>query len=113
MKLKELREEKKLTQKEVAAAVGGSQSNLAKWEKEKLHPPADMVIKLADFFGVSTDYLLGRTDELDDIILNKPILTKEENILITLYRNMNNEQKARLVAYGEGIMSEETSKSKI
>ena len=100
-----------LSQKEVATVIGGSQSNLAKWEKEKLHPPADMVIKLADFFGVSTDYLLGRTDELDDLILNKPILTKEENILITLYRNMNNEKKARLVAYGEGIISGNVRKS--
>lgn len=69
MRLKELREERKLTQTEIASAIGGSQSNLAKWEKGTVQPPAESIIKLADFFQVSTDYLLGREDDFGNIVI--------------------------------------------
>lgn len=110
MRLKELREESKLTQKEVADAVGGTQSNLAKWEKEKIQPAADMVIKLADFFGVSTDYLLGRSDDFGNIILptgspTVPALSDDERQLLELYSRMTHQQKIRAVAYCEGLLS--------
>ena len=99
MRLKELREEKKITQKEVAEAIGGTQSNLAKWEKEKIQPAADMIIKLADFFGVSADYLLGRTDDFGNAVASLPALSEDENGLLALYRGMTSAQKARFLSY--------------
>ncbi len=104
MRLKELREEKKITQKEVAEAIGGTQSNLAKWEKEKIQPAADMIIKLADFFGVSADYLLGRTDDFGNAVASLPALSEDENGLLALYRGMTRAQKARFLSYGEGLL---------
>ena len=103
MRLKELREEKKITQKEVAEAIGGTQSNLAKWEKEKIQPAAD-IIKLADFFGVSADYLLGRTDDFGNAVASLPALSEDENGLLALYRGMTRAQKARFLSYGEGLL---------
>ena len=112
MRLKELREEKKITQKEVAEAIGGTQSNLAKWEKEKIQPAADMIIKLADFFGVSADYLLGRTDDFGNAVASLPALSEDEKGLLARYRGMTRAQKARFLSYGEGLLGTDTPKFK-
>lgn len=49
------------TQKQVAAYLGISQNTYSQYEIGVLNYPLDVVVKLADFYGVSTDYLLGRT----------------------------------------------------
>lgn len=115
MRLKELREERNLTQKEVSDAIGGSQSNLAKWEKEKIQPAADMIVKLADFFKVTTDYLLGRADDFGNTVISVSApssLSSEEIELLDLYRTMTREQKTRFLSYGEGMLGIDSSKSK-
>ena len=58
-RIKNLREDKDLRQADVAAAVGIDQRSLSKYETGKTHPDSETVIKLAAFFGVSCDYLLG------------------------------------------------------
>ena len=58
-RLKELRIEKGLTQVQLSKATGLSQSGIALWEAGQRVPGADVIIILARFFGVSTDYLLG------------------------------------------------------
>ena len=63
MRLKELRYEKGLTQAEVANAINTSQRNIGRWENDENEPTASYISKLALFFEVSTDYLLGREDE--------------------------------------------------
>lgn len=59
-RLKELRKQKGLKQKDLAGFIGVSQSTLSEWESEKYQIDNDNLFKLADFFGVSVDYLLGR-----------------------------------------------------
>ncbi len=61
-KIKELRTEKNLSQMELANATGISQSAIAKWELGKAEPTATNIITMANYFEVSTDYLLGRED---------------------------------------------------
>ena len=61
-RLKELRSAKGLSQMQLAEAVGISQSAVAKWELGKTEPTATAIVKLAAFFGESTDYLLGVED---------------------------------------------------
>ena len=68
-RLKEIRKQRKLTQKEVAQAMGVSQSTLSEWETEKYQIDNDSLFKLADYFGVSIDYLLGR-DEGQSVFLD-------------------------------------------
>lgn len=61
-KLKELREENKLLQKQLAAELGVSQVTIARWETASREPSFDDLIKIAKYFNVTTDYLLGLED---------------------------------------------------
>ena len=60
-----LREDRDLKQSDVAAILGTSQQYYSKYETGKYEMPVRCILILADFYGVSTDYLLGRTDEPD------------------------------------------------
>jgi transcriptional regulator with XRE-family HTH domain len=62
-RLKELRSQKKKTQKEIAAFLGITRQGYGNYENGVTEPDTETIQKLADFFGVSTDYLLGRTDD--------------------------------------------------
>jgi repressor LexA len=60
--LKQLRKEWRLTQGELASRFGVTQQAVAKWESGRALPEPETISRIADFFGVSADYLLGRTD---------------------------------------------------
>lgn len=61
-RLIQLREEKFLTKKDVALYLKIDQSTYGKYELSKREPDFETLLKLADFFGVSVDFLLGRSD---------------------------------------------------
>ncbi len=61
-RLKELRLEKGLTQKQLAQNTGLSKSAIDFWEREQRVPNANAIIVLAKFFSVTSDYLLGLED---------------------------------------------------
>lgn len=61
-KLKSLRIEKKLTQKQVADRIGLAVSAVSSYESGTRYPSYDVLVKLAYIFHVSTDYLVGMTD---------------------------------------------------
>ena len=61
-RIKELRKEKGITQVELAKAIGISQAIVSQYENSIYEPTASIIVKLADYFGVCTDYLLGRQD---------------------------------------------------
>ncbi len=58
-RLKELRIERGLSQRELAKETHLSQSAIVHWENNRRVPSADVIIVFAQFFGVSADYLLG------------------------------------------------------
>jgi len=58
--IKELREEKGLTQRQLAEIIGLTSNAVYEWEKRGKQPNFETLCKLADFFNVSIDYLLGR-----------------------------------------------------
>ncbi|CEP67835.1 Cro/C1-type helix-turn-helix domain [Moorella glycerini] len=62
-RLTRLRERKGLTQEDLAKKLNISRSALSLWEIGKREPNFETTTKIADFFGVSVDYLLGRTDD--------------------------------------------------
>lgn len=62
-KIKELRKQKKLTQEDLAKLLGLNRTTISKWERPGgSEPDIATIKKLADIFGVTTDYLLGHTD---------------------------------------------------
>lgn len=61
-RLKELRKSKKYTQVALQMKTGIEQALLSKFENEERIPPTETLIRLADFYNVSIDYILCRTD---------------------------------------------------
>ena len=61
-RLKELRKEKDISQKKLALEILYSQSVVCDWENNVSEPTASAIVAVADYFDVSTDYLLGRKE---------------------------------------------------
>lgn len=61
-RIKDLREDANMRQIDLAEAVGIDQRTISNYETGKTYPDSYSLIKLADFFNVSIDYLVGRTD---------------------------------------------------
>jgi transcriptional regulator with XRE-family HTH domain len=62
-RLKDLRSEKKLTQKELAENLNLTHSTISKYERGDLEPSNDVLLSISDFFDVSVDFLLGKTND--------------------------------------------------
>ena len=60
VQLQQLRKAKGLTQEEIASILDVKLSTYQKYERDAISPPYDTLIKIADFYDVTTDYLLGR-----------------------------------------------------
>lgn len=61
-RLKELREERDFTQRELAERLGINSVTYLHYEKDQREPPLELLADFAKFYGVSVDYLLGITD---------------------------------------------------
>ncbi len=62
LRLKDLREDKEMKQVEIAKKLNISQTNYSKYELGKINIPNNILIKLAEIYDTSIDYLLGITD---------------------------------------------------
>jgi len=62
-RLLQLKQERKLLQKDIAASIGLSLRGYQYYEKGQKEPTLSVLIRLADFFDVSLDYLVGRSDD--------------------------------------------------
>lgn len=63
-RLRKMRKRKKVNQKALGECCGVSKNTVARWERGERKPGMRSLIKIADFFEVSTDYLLGRQNFL-------------------------------------------------
>lgn len=68
MNIKDIRTRKGLTQAEVASALGVSSVVYSRYETGSRQPSIDILLQLADIFGVTVDYLLGRQDIEDSTL---------------------------------------------
>lgn len=94
-RFKELRKQKGITQIELAQTLGVKQTTVSKWEVDKATPDYSTLIKLAEFYGVSADYLLGidgsgftAEDMKEGVIFHKmPVyLTADEEYFVDIFR---------------------------
>ena len=76
-KIKSLRENSGLEAQKLASELSVGKSTLSNWENDRRTPDTDTLIKIANYFKVSVDYLLGRTDERN---LNKEKPKLDEGI---------------------------------
>ena len=61
--IKYLRQSRALSQVQLADKLGVKKQSISNWEKDNIRPSVEMLEKIADFFDVSTDYLLGREEK--------------------------------------------------
>jgi len=84
-RLKELRKSQGLTQDDLAIAINVSRQSIGNYENYSVYPDLDILVKIADFFNISTDYILCRTDEKYNLNLsnkdNKDLLLKLYEII--------------------------------
>lgn len=82
--LKELREDKGLTQEELAAILKISRTSVSMYESNTNEPSLTTLVAIADFFNVSTDYLLRRTKDttFNAYAADKDILKRKLNKLL-------------------------------
>ena len=77
-RIRDLREDRDLRQVDVANATGIDQKTLSNYETGRTNPDSWAIIKLAEFFGVTCDYLLGITDR--NLSNMKDVLDELEDI---------------------------------
>ena len=63
LKIRDIREDKDLTQKQISKILNCTQQTYSRYETGEITIDINNLIKLADFYNTSTDYLLGRTNE--------------------------------------------------
>lgn len=98
-RIKKLRSEKQLSQLKFCKALGDmKQPVYARYEKGEMMPSFDNFVRIADFYNVSTDYLLGRTDNKFGKYFSEKALPKDENIrdFITMCFEPNTEANNKL-----------------
>lgn len=83
-RLKDLREEKGLTQEALGELVNLTKANISKYESGKLEPNIDTINFLASFFNVTVDYLLGRTEARNESFIS---ICKENTLPYTTTLN--------------------------
>lgn len=92
-RLKELRTERNLTQKDLAQRLGFSKNAVCEWEKSRCEPSITVLIQLSKVLNVSIDYLVGNSDEFGTITVDGPILTEPEKQLLSCFRVLESYQQ--------------------
>ncbi|GAA0735519.1 helix-turn-helix transcriptional regulator [Clostridium oceanicum] len=72
-RLRSLRQEKEYSIRKLAELLNFGKTTIANWEKDNRFPDRETILKLANFFNVTTDYLLGRTDDSNSKIFKSTI----------------------------------------
>lgn len=94
-RLKELREDMGLTQEQLSIRLDITRQQLSNYETNKYQPSFDILIRISDFFNVSLDYLLCRTKQKENIIIDNEIILEvlndrnKKKIVIELCKSLN------------------------
>lgn len=106
-RLKELRKNRGVTQTEIAGFIGISQNSYSYWENGKVKIDNASIVKLADYFNVSVDFLLGR-EEQKNIIERPPYDVTDKQLidLVKLYGVLTEIQKAQVLGYVIGLLEQ-------
>ncbi len=88
-----LRQAKGLSQVDLSKELGVTKQCVSNWENDNVVPSIEMLIKIAEYFGVTTDYLLGRTEA---VCVDVSGLTKNQishiSHIISDFKEMNSKQ---------------------
>ncbi|MCL2697708.1 MAG: formate--tetrahydrofolate ligase [Oscillospiraceae bacterium] len=108
LRLKEIREKRKIMQKDLAKSLGIPATTFNHYENNKREPDYQTLCKIADYLGVSTDYLLGRTDNPKEIAESTTNLQKGNPMLTDIEIARSAEMKRiNVIAHSLGITVDE------
>ena len=104
-RMKELRQKKGISMEELATALNVSKSRVNMWENNGSVPRSDVLVKIAEYYNVPTDYLLGNNNSLEAPTdaklnalqrnlgkLNEEELKKAENVLKAVFADIFNDE---------------------
>lgn len=101
LRLKQLREQKRLSQDGLAMKINVSQSTISAYEVGERTPDLETLITLACFFDVSIDYLVGRSDVKQNIQTSD--LSPEDLEHLHIYQQLSATDKEKVIAYMDGL----------
>ena len=101
VRLKQLRQNHKLTQGELADILGLKPTAISNYESKRNEPSFDKLIALSKYFDVSCDYLLGVSDAY--LPIGGEVLDKDIVEFFNLYQQLNDESTAALRDYAKYI----------
>ncbi len=101
-RIRELREERCLTQKDLADALGTERYVVSNWEQGRTEPNVAQLKALANFFETSLDYVTGRSDELGVVEIQNT-LSPDRKELLALYDKLSPNGKSQLVGFAKGL----------
>ncbi|HIR23807.1 MAG TPA: helix-turn-helix transcriptional regulator [Candidatus Scatosoma pullicola] len=101
-KIRELRLEHNLLQRELAKEIHIAPNTLSQFETGQANPSYEVLSLIADFFQCSTDYLLGREDDFGNVVVQteKPApLPQDEQELLQIYQSLSPAYRSQVLEY--------------
>lgn len=102
-RIRDLREDEQLTQKEIAAKVYDTQQHYQLYESGKREPPFSFIIQLSKIYGVSIDYIAGITNSKGGTHKN----SREESEILSKYNSLSDKRKGRVLQLLDMLYDEE------
>ena len=105
--IEKLRRERKLTQSDLARALSVSVGTVSNYENGVHYPDPEMIMKLMDFFDVSADYLLGRTDCRSSVSVLNEYVTTEHKVsdFVDMLLAVDEKRRDSVILYAQFLKS--------
>lgn len=102
-RFQELLSETNSTKAKVAEKTNIPLQTICNWFDRGSQPTADKIIKIANYFEVSTDYLLGRSNDIGIIEIQSDLSTDQKELL-SLYNRMSVQDKNQLIGFAKALV---------
>ena len=109
LRLKELRKKSKMTQEQLAKAIGLERSSIGKYEgNQGIIPSVEVLESIANYFDVTTDYLLGRVGQYDMNISGELVVAEYTAFNRCEFAGLTQSEIDKLAIYAEGLKAGRT-----
>lgn len=98
-RIKQLREEIRMTQVRLSIELGVSQETISAYENGKHFPSFENLVKLRNIFNVNIDYIMG----LSDVRIQKSNISSQDALVLSIFSHLDNTKKEKALAYLQGI----------
>lgn len=98
-----------ISQNKLAKILNNSQQSISRYVNGVTEPDIHNLIKIANYFNVTTDYLLGLSDDFGNFVNNS--LSEIENYFINILRQLNGEKKQELISYANYLINKDNKQT--